>query len=103
MPQRARAAGQRFEKGHPKKGGRRKGTRNLLSRRFKRAVLEAATLAGSDGHGTGGLDGYISRLARFHPEYFANLLYGALAVETRETATRATKPAVPVSARRKTK
>ena len=53
-PGRARDASQlsgSFEAGHKKLGGRKKGTRNLISPERKMALLEAAHRLGSDGNG----------------------------------------------------
>ena len=62
-PGRARDALQRsgsFEPGHKKRGGRKKGSRNVISPEHKRALLEAAHRVGSDGNGRGGIVGYFT-------------------------------------------
>jgi hypothetical protein len=63
-PDRARASWQRpgsFEKGHQKRGGRQKGTRNKLGPDVQRALLTAATLVGDNGAGRRGAVGYFSK------------------------------------------
>jgi hypothetical protein len=59
-----RAPNGRFEKGHRKVGGRRKGTPNVFSRDLKQAIVNALTKIGRDGNGTDGLQGFIERAAR---------------------------------------
>jgi hypothetical protein len=72
-PGRARDASQlsgSFEAGHKKLGGRKKGTRNLISPERKRALLEAAHRVGSDGNGKDGVAGYFTCLAKRDPTLF---------------------------------
>jgi hypothetical protein len=64
-PDRARDSWQRpgsFKKGHQKRGGRQKGTRNKLGPDVKRALLAAATLIGDNGAGRRGVLGYFTCL-----------------------------------------
>src|SRR5262245_59750567 len=53
----------RFQKGHPKFGGRQTGVRNAATRELKEAVLNAAEKHGFDGEGKDGLEGYMTMLA----------------------------------------
>jgi hypothetical protein len=78
-PDRARDSWQRpgsFKKGHQKRGGRQKGTRNKLGPDVKRALLSAATLIGDNGAGRGGAVGYFTCLdpTLFYTELFARLV-----------------------------
>lgn len=57
-----------------RRGGRSKGTPNKTTALLKEAILGAATTAGSDGKGKGGLMGYCTFLAREEPKAFAQLL-----------------------------
>lgn len=50
------------------------GTVNRITRDLKSGIIDAATAYGSDGHGTGGLPGYLFYLAGSHPKAFAGLL-----------------------------
>jgi hypothetical protein len=59
-----RALNGRFQKGHRKIGGRRKGARNVVSRGVTEAIINALTNIGLDGKGTDGLQGFIERAAR---------------------------------------
>ncbi|MGY3615687.1 hypothetical protein [Bradyrhizobium sp. USDA 10063] len=54
--------------------GRTIGTINRITRDLKLGIIDAATAYGSDGHGTGGLTGYLFFLAGSHPKAFASLL-----------------------------
>jgi hypothetical protein len=90
-PGRARDADQRsgdFKAGHPKRGGRQKGTRNLFSPDVKKALLEAPSRLGFDGSGQDGLSGYLARMAMEHPDAFGReillpMLSGQLLEELR--------------------
>lgn len=64
----------KFKKGHGRKGGRKKGQQNKMTRDLKQAVLLAAQAAGRDGEGLDGLIGYLTRLAIDEPKSFAPLL-----------------------------
>jgi hypothetical protein len=74
MPHNARAAGVPFEKGHPKRAGRKKGVPNRLTRNLKEAIMWAAVASGYDTKGTGGLNGYLKRLADYEVKTFAAML-----------------------------
>ena len=81
-PGRARDASQlsgSFEAGHKKLGGRKKGTRNLISPERKMALLEAAHRVGSDGNGKDGVAGYLFWVAKrdrtlFYVDIWSRLL-----------------------------
>lgn len=45
-----------------------------ITRDLKRGIVDAAAAYGSDGHGAGGLTGYLFHLADKHPKAFAGLL-----------------------------
>src|SRR5271169_3585295 len=49
-----------FEPGHKKRGGRKKGSRNVISPEHKMALLEAALRVGSDGNGRDRIVGYFT-------------------------------------------
>jgi hypothetical protein len=77
-PDRARESWQRpgsFEKGHQKRGGRRKNTSNKFGPDVKRALLAAVTLIGDDGAGRRGAVGYFSLLAKCDPTLFYTQLW----------------------------
>jgi hypothetical protein len=63
-----------FKKGHKKLGGRKRGVPNKFPRDLREAILAGAEHVGLDGHGFGGLTGYMIRLAIKHPKSFAALL-----------------------------
>lgn len=63
-----------FQKGHKKSGGRKKGVPNKMSGAQKQAMIDAAEVIGLDGHGLGGLVGYLARQAIYHPAGFFRLL-----------------------------
>ena len=72
-PGRARDASQlsgSFEAGHKKLGGRKKGTRNLISPEHKWALLEAAHRVGSDANGKDGVAGYFTWAVKRDPTLF---------------------------------
>jgi hypothetical protein len=72
-PGRARDALQRsgsFEPGHKKRGGRKKGSRNVISPEHKRALFEAARRVGSDGNGRGDIVGYFTWVAERDLTFF---------------------------------
>ena len=81
-PGRARDTLQRsgsFEPGHKKRGGRKKGSRNVISPEHKRALLEVAHRVGSDGNGRNGIVGYFTWVAErdltfFYVELWSRLL-----------------------------
>ena len=63
-----------FEQGHKKIGGRKKGVPNKLPGSVKKAIVDAATRIGLDGHGFAGLCGYMIRVAILSPVAFVRLL-----------------------------
>lgn len=74
---RARATGKphRFPKGKRPGPGRAPGQRNKITRELKEAILNAAEMAGSNGKGKDGLNGYLYRLAMHrNPKIFGALL-----------------------------
>ena len=54
--------------------GRPKGSPNKVTRDIRQAVLDAAAEVGENGEGSGGLKGFIKRLALEKPEAVATLL-----------------------------
>jgi hypothetical protein len=63
-----------FKPGHKKLGGRKRGTPNLLSADYKKAILEAAYRIGYDGNGKEGILGYFLWVGERHPGIFYCLL-----------------------------
>ena len=51
-------------------GGRKKGTRNLITREHKMALREAVDRVGSDDAGKDGAFGYLFSVARRDPSFF---------------------------------
>ena len=77
-----------FEPGHQKVGGRKRGTPNVLTADYKRAILEAAYRIGSDGNGRDGIVGYFAWVALYHPAIFCiPLLINLLPLEFTEGDT----------------
>lgn len=54
--------------------GRKKGQGNKIPVSLKRAIIDAAAAYGSDGKGSGALQGYLFFLAGKHPRAFSSLL-----------------------------
>jgi hypothetical protein len=54
----------RFQLGHKKLGGRRKGGRNLTTNRIREAMLAAMELLGEDDKGKNGMIGFFVRVGR---------------------------------------
>ncbi len=79
-----------FEPGHAKRGGRKKGTRNLITPEHKAALLEAADRVGYDGNGKDGAVGYFTYVAERDPDFFYIKLYpgGCIDLEIHEAAMR---------------
>lgn len=70
-PDRARPAHRRsFKKSHKKRGGRKRGTPNLISADHKKALLEAAYRVGYDGNGKNGCGGYCVWVGETDPTFF---------------------------------
>lgn len=90
-PGRARSESQRtgsFGMGHEKQGGRMRGTPNLLSADYKKALVEAAYRVGYDGNGKDGVLGYFVWVAQHHPRIYALvLLVNALSLQVQEGNT----------------
>jgi hypothetical protein len=84
-PENAREAGVRFKKGHPKRAGRKKGARNLVTRGLKDAIVAAAEAVGSDGKGKNGLQGYCEYLARKDQKTFGMLLRAVMPLQVEAT------------------
>jgi hypothetical protein len=77
-PDRDRDADQRtgsFKQGHKKVGGRKRGTPNLMSIDYKKALLEAAYRVGNDGNGKDGFVGYLVWVAIRDPGVFCRVFF----------------------------
>ncbi len=80
-PDRARPANLRpgsFKQGHAKLGGRKRGTPNLFSIDYRKAILEAADRIGQDGNGKNGVFGYFMWVGERHPGIFYTVLFVSL-------------------------
>src|SRR3954469_1936260 len=64
----------RFVKGHMFGKGRPKGAKNRVITSVKQAMLEAGSKIGSDGHGRGGVAGFIERVGREDPSLLAQAI-----------------------------
>ena len=84
-----RAPNGTFTKGHEKRGGRKRGTPNVMIPMLKEAIIEAAHLEGSS-DGKDGLVCYLRRLARSCPAAYAQLLGKVLKIEHGTKAARDT-------------
>jgi hypothetical protein len=87
-PNRAREAWQRpgtFRSDHSKMGGRREGTRNVMTRELKSAVIRAAHRLGRDLKGKDGIVGYLMRLAEDDVKTFVMLLRAVLPLQVKST------------------
>lgn len=67
-----------FKQGHTKKGGRKPGTPNKLTRDLREAIVAAGEAVGIDSTGSGGVVGYLTCLAAQHPALFVTLLVRVL-------------------------
>jgi len=84
-----------FEPGHAKLGGRKKGTRNVISPEHKMVLLEAAHRVGNDGNGKDGAFGYFRWVAtRDLTFFYVNIWMRLLDLEVYEAAVRAEAPCV---------
>ena len=85
QPARRRVKGQHFSKEHqPKRPrGRPKGATNLLTRNLKEAILGGCEDCGLDGKGTGGLRGYMKRLAMKDTKTMGTLVRSMLPTEVK--------------------
>ena len=54
--------------------GRKAGVPNKITRTLKEAILYAAEMAGEDGKGKDGLEGFLARQAQANPKSFMSLL-----------------------------
>lgn len=54
----------RFQKGHKKLGGRKRGTLNRMTSELMEEILEALAQSGEDGKGKGGISGCIRRAGK---------------------------------------
>jgi hypothetical protein len=80
-------------KRHSKHGGRKLGTRNVLTSELTEAVIEAAERVGSDLKGTDGLIGYLIRVGRKDSKAFGSLLRAVLPLRIDlETAIEGERP-----------
>lgn len=71
----ANVANKKTPRNLPNRGpGRPKGSANKTTAQLKDAILRAATKAGDNGKGRGGLQGYCRFLAMSEPKAFAGLL-----------------------------
>jgi hypothetical protein len=75
-----------YRPGGPKRirkpgSGRRFGSKNRFPLDLKKAAIAAAEMHGSDGHGAGGLTGYLYMIADRHPKAFCHLLGKTLPYE----------------------
>ncbi len=89
-PNRAREAWQRpgtFKSRHPKRGGRKDGTPNVITRELKSAVIMAAHRLGSDLKGKDGVLGYLTRLAKHEDKTFVMLLRAVLPLQMKAITT----------------
>jgi len=75
----------RFKVGHKKLGGRKKGVPNKFPGDLKQAVLEAAAQVGFDGHGCGGLIGFLRQVWAKQPKLFLKLVSRTLILQQRST------------------
>jgi hypothetical protein len=80
QPARAHGANAgRYQKGHKKTGGRRKGTPNVISRNVKEAIIDGLTEFG----GPEGLKGFVKKVAKENISTAAMLLRAVLAMDTK--------------------
>lgn len=83
-----RAKNGKFQKGHKKRGGRKAGTRNVITRTFKDVFIKVLEEHGRDGSELGGLVGYFRYLAAEHPRAYIRLLEKQLRDEARAQGKR---------------
>ena len=74
----------RFEKGHPKVGGRKKGTPNAVTRDARQAILDGLSECG----GPEGLKGFVKKVARENISTAAMLLRAVLPIDTKINVTK---------------
>ena len=85
------------EKGekHPN-AGRPKGSKNVMTRALKDAIVLAAAKSQHAKDNGGGLGGYLTYLANEWPELFARLLAKLIPLQEKERAQTAKEPGKPV-------
>jgi len=77
-----------FGQGHKKLGGRKRGTPNVFSIDYKKAIIEAAWRIGEDGNGKDGIVGYFKWVVVHHTAVFLSpLLINLLKLELAERNT----------------
>ena len=59
-----------FKRGHKKQGGRQRGTPNVFSQDYKKAIAEAAYRIGHDGNGKNGVPGYLLWVRERYTTFF---------------------------------
>jgi len=69
-----------FKSGHAKLGGRKRGTPNLISTDYKKALFEAAYRVGNDGNGKGGVLGYLTWVGTRYQTFFYVEIWTRLSV-----------------------
>src|SRR5215471_19085185 len=89
QPARRRKKGKRFSTDdQPKRSrGRPPGATNLMSRQLKEAILGGAADCGADGKGTGGLRGYMWKLAMEDQKTMGMLLRAILPADVKVEVT----------------
>jgi hypothetical protein len=86
-----------FQRGHEKRGGRKKGTPNRISAGHKKAMREAAHRIGSDGNGKDGEVGYFKWVAgRDLTFFYVDVWSRLLEVQVYEAAMRVDSTAVTI-------
>lgn len=80
-----------FKKGHKKVGGAVKGSaylhRHLMTRKVSEALINGCEMAGADGKGLGGLNGFMYQLAMRFPKQAARLLEKLIPREVNKTTS----------------
>jgi hypothetical protein len=69
------------ERGPKRACGRPPGSQNFFSREIKESVIRAANKVGLDGKGTGGMDGYLVRVALENQAVFCGLLRAVMGTQ----------------------
>jgi hypothetical protein len=85
MPQNAREAGVRFAKGHPKRGGRKKGVPNIMTRNIQEALIAGTIASGYDKKGKGGLAGFFKRTADTDVKTHSGMLRAMMPLQVNAT------------------
>lgn len=73
----------KFKRGHPKRGGRKRGTPNRTRSDLKNAIVEVMDRIGENGAGKGGAPGFVLWMAQYHPKEYAGLLVRMLQINPR--------------------